>query len=246
MLLEVHNVSKSFGSQAILRGCTLSLESASTLSVIGRSGSGKTTLLKIIAGLVREDGGAIWINGKSMAGIPPEQRNCVYLYQEPLLFPHLNVRDNVAFGLRVRNVGAKELRRQADAMLEEVDLITHARKMPHEISGGQKQRVAFARALVVRPTVLLLDEPFASLDTETRSAMQTLYKTIAAEHRITALFVTHDLKEAMIMGAINNGIASMHDGVLKQYSSREALLDAPEIGLQKELAFWETFKLHSR
>ncbi len=210
------------------------------MSILGRSGCGKTTLLKVIAGLVQEDAGNITLESKRLNETPAEARSCVYLYQEPLLFPHLSVWENIAFGLRVRRLESTEIQERVASILREIDLTAHVGKFPHELSGGQRQRVAFARAVVVRPKVLLLDEPFAALDSETRVAMQTLYKSLAAEHRITALFVTHDLKEAIIMG---DRIASMHSGVLKQYSSREELLAAPELGLQREIDFWETFKV---
>ncbi|MCU0425982.1 MAG: ABC transporter ATP-binding protein [Candidatus Kapabacteria bacterium] len=245
MFLHLHEISKSYPSQTseaqhVLRSCSLSLEREATMSILGRSGCGKTTLLKIIAGLEQEDAGEIVLEGRRLNETPAEARHCVYLYQEPLLFPHLSVWENIAFGLRVRRLDSAELRERVSAMLHEIDLTAHAAKLPHELSGGQRQRVAFARAVVVRPTVLLLDEPFAALDSETRAAMQMLYKSLAAEHRITTLFVTHDLKEAMIMG---DRVASMQSGVLRQYSSREEMLTAPELGLQREIDFWETFTL---
>jgi ABC-type Fe3+/spermidine/putrescine transport system ATPase subunit len=235
MFLKIRDISKSYGAERVLNQASLSWDTGRMLSILGRSGSGKTTLLKIVAGLERADEGSVWLEGQSLDPVPVHERNVVYLYQEPLLFPHLNVFENLAFGLRIRKTSKSELKRRVESMLEELDLSPHARKMPHHLSGGQRQRTAFGRALIVQPRLLLLDEPFGALDAETRTNMQDLLKRIAAEHRITALFVTHDLKEAIRMG---DGFGWMRDGKLKTYPDLAAFLSDEETGIQQEMAFW--------
>lgn len=237
MFLDVQNIQKSFGGESVLQGIDFALEARETLSILGRSGCGKTTLLKIIAGLEEADAGSLLLDGVDMMGLPPQQRGIVYLYQEPLLFPHLNVFDNIAFGLRLRKLDAGHIREQVDGMIASLELERHAAKMPHQLSGGQRQRVAFGRAIIVNPRLLLLDEPFGNLDVEIRGTMQTLFKRLAATFEITTLFVTHDLKEAILMG---DRIAYMHGGKLKTYTSKEDFIADPHVGVQNEIAFWNS------
>lgn len=236
MFLQIHQLHKSYGREAVLRGLELSLDGRETLSVLGRSGCGKTTLLKVIAGLETADAGALRLADRDVTLAEPQTRGAVYLYQEPLLFPHLNVRENIAFGLRLRNEPAGEVRRRVDEMLEDLELTPHARKMPTQLSGGQRQRVAFGRAIIIRPALLLLDEPFASLDVEIRGAMQQVFKRLVKRYEIAAIFVTHDLKEALLMG---DRIAFMKEGRLHAYDSREAFIRDPDIGVLEEIAFWK-------
>lgn len=236
MFLQIHQLHKSYGREAVLRGLDLSLDGRETLSVLGRSGCGKTTLLKVIAGLETADAGAVRLADRDVTRAEPQTRGAVYLYQEPLLFPHLNVRENIAFGLRLRNEPAGEVRRRVDEMLEDLELTPHARKMPTQLSGGQRQRVAFGRAVIIRPALLLLDEPFASLDVEIRGAMQQVFKCLVKRYEIAAIFVTHDLKEALLMG---DRIAFMKEGRLHAYDSREAFIRDPDIGVLEEIAFWK-------
>ncbi|MEM6731792.1 MAG: ABC transporter ATP-binding protein [Myxococcota bacterium] len=235
MFLEVKNVAKAFGSEAVLHGVSLDVEDHEVLSILGRSGSGKTTLLKIIAGLEEQDRGEVWVAGERLDGRPPERRNVVYLYQEPLLFPHLDVYENVAFGLRLRGVEADAIESRVLELLGQVGLEPHVRKRPEQLSGGQRQRVAFARALIVDPRLLLLDEPFGALDSETRASMQELFVKIASERQIATLFVTHDLKEALVVG---HRFAHIQSGTLVQFESRGAFLDDETIGAAREIDFW--------
>ena len=130
----------------------------------------------------------------------PEKRNFVYLYQETLLFPHMDVMENVGFGLKIRNIKASHIKTQVMDMLDFLQLADHAKKRPEELSGGQRQRVAFGRALIIKPQLLLLDEPFGNLDVETRATMQDLFRRMTKEFGISSVFVTHDLKEALVMG----------------------------------------------
>ncbi|GIV60903.1 ABC transporter ATP-binding protein [Rhodocaloribacter litoris] len=239
MFLEVQHLVKTFGPERVLREVSFGVAAHETLSILGPSGCGKTTLLKIIAGLETPDAGTIRLAGEDLGGVPPQRRGIVYLYQEPLLFPHLDVFENIAFGLRLRRVDAAMLRRRTDEMLASLELSAHARKKPHQLSGGQRQRVAFGRAIIVNPRLLLLDEPFASLDVDIRASMQRLFRHLARRYRITSLFVTHDLKEALLVG---DRMASLRRGCLKTYPSKEAFIDDPETGVQREIDFWETLR----
>lgn len=238
-LLVAEGLTKSYGKEPVLRGVSLTLPRAQTLSILGRSGCGKTTLLKIVAGLIAPDAGRLALGGVDVTDAPPQSRNIVYLYQEPLLFPHLNVEQNVAFGLELRLRPASEIAAAVDPLLEELDLATLRRRMPHELSGGQRQRVAFGRALVVGPAVLLLDEPFSSLDAETRGNMQQLFKRMAAKHGITSIFVTHSLKEAIVMG---DEIAHLLSGALTAYAGLSELIADPRSGVAEEMAFWDSLR----
>lgn len=235
MFLSLRDIHKSFGTEQVLTALSLELEAGCMLSILGRSGSGKTTLLKIIAGLEAADRGEVWLESRLLDPVPANERNVVYLYQEPLLFPHLNVFENVAFGLRLRKRPAAEVRSRVERLLEELELTDHVRKMPHQLSGGQRQRVAFGRALIIQPRLLLLDEPFGALDSETRVVMQDLLKRIAKEHRITGLFVTHDLKEAIRMGDL---FGWMKAGQLKTYGDLSGFLGDEDTGVKEEVAFW--------
>ena len=238
--LDVRQIEKTFGRERVLAGCSLQLRRNSTLSVLGRSGSGKTTLLKVIAGLETADAGTVTLDGASLDRIPAHQRGVVYLYQEALLFPHLDVFENIAFGLRLRRVAEPELRERVNRMLAELRMESQARKSPEQLSGGQRQRVAFGRALIINPRVLLLDEPFGALDARTRGEMQEFYRRIASEFRITSVFVTHDLKEALLMG---NRLAVMEGGSLTHYPSREAFVADARTGVAAEVSFWQHLQL---
>lgn len=239
MALELRNITHSFGDHEVLSGLNLRLEEGQTLAVLGASGCGKTTLLKGIAGLLKLTAGEVSFHGLRMDTLAPEDRGLVYLSQEPSLFPHLNVFENVAFGLRLRrnsSISREAIKSKVHDMLKALDLLDHAQKRPHQLSGGQKQRVAFGRALVVTPRVVLLDEPFGSLDAGTRREMQHVYRMLACEHRFTALFITHDLKEAIITG---DQLAKLAQGKLKRYDGLEDVAADKTTGLSAELEFWK-------
>jgi ABC-type Fe3+/spermidine/putrescine transport system ATPase subunit len=236
-LLEVKNLSKAFGREQVLNGVNLKVELGKTTAILGQSGCGKTTLLKILAGLQSLDNGEIILNGQSIVNDPPRERGMVYLYQEALLFPHLNVFDNIAFGLRLKKMDDAVIRTKVEEKLVSLGLEKHAHKMPEQLSGGQLGRVNFGRALIIRPKMLLLDEPFGALDTSTRSKMQNLFTNVAHAEGISTLFVTHDLKEALLMG---DAFAHMDGGNLTSYPSREAFIQAPETGVNLEREFWQS------
>ena len=234
-MIEVSHIHKAFGQEVVLHDVSFSLAPRQNLSVLGRSGCGKTTLLKILAGILPADGGAFQMDGRDLLAVKPQDRGVVYLSQEPLLFPHLNVFDNIAFGLRLRKVDKSTVREKVTAMLEALGLPAMGRKMPTELSGGQRQRVAFGRAIIIEPRVLLLEEPFGSLDVQTRHEMQGLFRRLSRDFGITSLFVTHDLKEALVMG---DAIGRMDAGHLTVYPDRQAFIDDPASGVRAEQSFW--------
>ena len=237
MYLNIENISKSYGSVNVLKNICLQVQANSTISILGKSGCGKSTLLKIIAGIEQEDAGQIILNEINITAKKPNARNIVYLFQEALLFPHLTVFENIAFGLRIRKEKNEVIKTKVQQLLHQLGIEAQANKMPEQISGGQKQRVAFGRALIINPPLLLLDEPFSNLDVETRSSMQNLYKSIAASYNITSLFVTHDLKESLIMG---DKIAYMENGNLTVYNNRFDFKNDMKTGVKNEIDFWNT------
>ena len=237
MYLSIKNICKSYGGKNVLQNISLEVAANTTISILGRSGCGKSTLLKIIAGIENQDSGSIYLNDLDFSNQKPNQRNIVYLFQEALLFPHLNVFENIAFGLKIRKESNEEIRIKVYQILQQLGIESEATKLPDQISGGQKQRVAFGRALIINPPLLLLDEPFSNLDVETRASMQNLYKRMAASYNITALFVTHDLKESLIMG---DRIAYMENGNLLVYEDRKAFIRDAKTGVHGEINFWNT------
>ncbi len=235
MFLEVQNIVKSFGHEQVVKDLTFSLDAKKTLSILGKSGCGKTTMLKTIGGLVSPDSGCIRLKGEDITHKKPEKRNIVYLYQEDLLFPHLNAFENIAFGLRLKKIPKSTIEEKVAHMLSSLELESQSQKMPNQLSGGQRQRVSFGRAIITNPSLLLLDEPFGSLDAGTRQRMQSLFKKLSEEFDITSLFVTHDLKEAVLMG---DEIGFMQAGNLKVYTDKDDFISDPETGVKDEIAFW--------
>jgi putrescine transport system ATP-binding protein len=235
-IIEVRDVMLRFGNVTVLDSISLRLETGSTFVILGNSGCGKTTLLKVLAGNSLPQSGQVWLEGKELPHIAPSQRGIIYLDQEALLFEHLNVYENVAFALRLKKLNPSLLETRVQQMLSLVSLEEHAKKRSHQLSGGQKQRVAFARAILAEPKVLLLDEPFCSLDEPTRNRMQELYKRLCAEFRITAAFVTHDAKEALVVG---DAFGYMEHGKLHTYESRADFRRDPRTGVKKEMDFWK-------
>lgn len=239
-MLSVTNLSKTFGNQPVLTDIMFGVEAGQVLAILGRSGCGKTTLLKILAGLETPNTGDVRVHGQSVLDVPPNQRQIVYLYQEPLLFPHLNVFENIAFGLRIRRTDSALITRQVTELLDELSIGDQATKQPHQLSGGQRQRVAFGRALIIKPRLLLLDEPFGNLDGQTRAAMQTLFIRVAQQYEITSLFVTHDSREALTIGT---AFAYLDRGVMTSYESVREFTADPRTGIRDDMAFWESIQV---
>jgi ABC-type sulfate/molybdate transport systems ATPase subunit len=236
--LRVENIDVRLGGQLILREVSFDLAPHTTLSVIGASGCGKTTLLRTIAGLVGAERGRVMLGNENVDSLAPNRRRIVYLNQEPLLFPHLNLFDNVAFGLRLQRLDDSATRERVAELLSQLELEGLEYRRPEELSGGQRQRVAFGRALAVDPALLLLDEPFSNLDSDTRKSMQDVFKRLAHERGTTAVFVTHDLKEAMRVG---DRFALIRAGHVYTYRDRDEFCADPASGVDREAAFWRDF-----
>lgn len=223
-VLEIRNIEKHFGSQTALAGMSLSIKEGEFVSLLGPSGCGKTTLLRIIAGLETADSGDILWNGKSLSRLPARDRPFNMVFQRYALFPHLNVFENVAFGLRIKKVSEQELKARVLEALSLVDLQSFASRGSDTLSGGQQQRVALARALVNRPQVLLLDEPLSALDQQLRLRVQAELRLLQKKLGLTFVLVTHDQDEAM---AVSDRIAVLNHGVLEQFASPQEIYDRP-------------------
>ena len=226
--IELAGVSKEFRTGgdivAAVRSIDLQIVEGEFFSLLGPSGCGKTTTMRMIAGFEEPTAGTIWLHGRDVIGTPPNKRDVNMVFQSYALFPHMNVFENVAFGLRRRNVAKAEITRQVDEMLEIVNLGGRGHRRPRELSGGQQQRVALARALVNHPRALLLDEPLGALDLKLRQAMQVELKRIQREVGITFVYVTHDQNEALTM---SDRIAVMNDGLIEQLASPREIYEHP-------------------
>ncbi|ANU11011.1 ABC transporter [Planococcus antarcticus DSM 14505] len=207
-----------------LQPLRLTINEGEFFSLLGPSGCGKTTLLKLVAGLMPADNGEIWVGDANVTTVPPEARRFAMVFQQSLLFPHMSVEDNVAFGLKMQKVSKKQRLVKAQDMLEHVGLKGYGQRFPDELSGGQQQRVALARALVANPQVLLMDEPFSALDPSLREEMRELLSRIQKEFRVTVLFVTHDREEAFYL---SDRIGVMSEGALLQVGKARELHERP-------------------
>ncbi len=222
--IELDDTSRAFGTVVALDRVSLSIAAGEFFALLGPSGSGKTTCLRLIAGFDRPDRGRILLDGRDVTDIPPYDRNVNTVFQDYALFPHMTVAENVAYGLRVRRVGAAERRRRALGMLTLVQLGDFGDRRPSELSGGQKQRVALARALINQPRVLLLDEPLGALDLKLREEMQAELKGLQQRLGITFVFVTHDQGEALSMA---DRVAVFSQGRIEQLDTPRALYARP-------------------
>lgn len=224
--LSLQHLVKHYTStaRAAVDDVSLNVESGEFVALLGPSGCGKTTILRIIAGLLDATSGDTLFNGKSIASLPPEQRDAVMVFQQHLLFPHMTVGENVAFGQRMRKQDSASRQKDAARMLERVQLGGFENRKPSELSGGQQQRVALARALATKPRLLLLDEPLASLDATLREDMRELLRNIHNDLRITTILVTHDQEEAVTLA---HRIALLNHGQLLQYGKPQDFYNAP-------------------
>jgi ABC-type Fe3+/spermidine/putrescine transport system ATPase subunit len=198
-MLELRDIAKQWDHRPLLDGVNLRVAPGETLALLGASGSGKSTLLKIVAGLEAPERGSVWFDGADITALPPERRGFALMFQDFALFPHLNVQDNVAFGLVEQGVGRSAAREQAQAMLHRFGLGEHATARVWTLSGGEQQRVALARALITRPSALLLDEPFSALDAALREQLRSEFRERITEAGMSAILVTHDETEARAM-----------------------------------------------
>jgi sulfate/thiosulfate transport system ATP-binding protein len=224
MRIDVNVVSKRFGDFSALEEVTLEVPEGSLTALLGPSGSGKSTLLRIIAGLETPDVGAILIDGSDVTAARPQDRGIGFVFQHYAAFAHMSVRENVAFGLRIRKRPRDEVRGRVDELLELVGLTTWAQQRPDQLSGGQRQRMALARALAVEPRVLLLDEPFGALDATVRAELRRWLRRLHDEQGVTTVLVTHDQEEAM---EVSDRIAVMHAGRIEQVGAPREVYDAP-------------------
>jgi spermidine/putrescine transport system ATP-binding protein len=222
--IGIERVVKRYGSFEALKGVSLSIGDNEFFTLLGPSGCGKTTLLRSIAGFEDVTAGAITLYGANIATLPPEKRPVNTVFQQYALFPHMTVRENVAFGLRMKSVAAAERDARVAEMLDLVHLATFADRLPSQLSGGQQQRVALARALAPRPRVLLLDEPLSALDLKLRQAMRVELKQLQETTGITFVFVTHDQEEAL---AMSDRIAVMSAGEVQQVGDPRTIYEAP-------------------
>lgn len=229
MSIEIQNVTKQFGNFTALQPINLTVPTGKLTSLLGPSGCGKTTLLRIIAGLELADTGRILFDGVDVTDTPVQKRHIGFMFQHYALFRHMNVFDNVAFGLTVmpknKRPSKDEIAKKVNGLLELVQLSQTAKKYPHQLSGGQRQRIALARALAVEPKLLLLDEPFGALDAKVRKELRTWLKSIHYELGVTSILVTHDQEEAV---ELSDEIVVMNRGQIEQIGDYETLKNNPK------------------
>ena len=224
--LELKEIKKSFTEgEAVLDNISLEISKGEFITLLGSSGCGKTTTLRIIAGLEQPDAGSVWLDGREVTGLEPNQRDVNTVFQNYALFPHMNVAENIGYGLKLKKVPKSEIRKKVSQMLELVQLEGYEKRKPSELSGGQKQRVAIARALVNNPKVLLLDEPLGALDLPLRRAMQIELKHLQKKLGITFIYITHDQEEAINM---SDRIAVMKDGRIEQIGTPDEIYNHPK------------------
>lgn len=225
MYFQLENLSKTFENKVVLDNLTLKINQGDVLCLLGPSGCGKTTALKIIGGFLKEDSGNVTIDNEEILTLPPEKRPVSTVFQSYALFPHMTVIENVIYGLKFKGYKKKEAIKEGEEYLDIVGLLPYKNKKIYELSGGQQQRVALIRALIVKPKVLLLDEPLSNLDAKLRIKMREEIKDIQKKFNITMIFVTHDQEEALSIG---DKIAIMNKGKLEQVGTPEEIYNNPK------------------
>jgi sulfate transport system ATP-binding protein len=222
--IDVRNVSKSFNGFKALDDVSLSVPDGSLTALLGPSGGGKSTLLRVIAGLEVPDCGAVLFSGEAVTNLPAQERGVGFVFQHYAAFKHMTVRDNIAFGLKIRKRSKDEIRERVDELLALVHLGGWAHRYPSQLSGGQRQRMALARALAVQPRVLLLDEPFGALDATVRKELRDWLRKLHDEVHVTTIFVTHDQEEAL---EVAQQVAVINDGRIEQTGTPDDLYERP-------------------
>ena len=222
--IRLRGLTKRFADVVAVSGLTLDAASGELVALLGPSGCGKTTTLRMVAGFETPTAGRILLGDRDVTDVAPERRNCGMVFQHYALFPHLTVAQNVAFGLEMRGAARPDIARRVPAILERVGLAGLGARFPRQLSGGQQQRTALARALVINPSVLLLDEPLANLDAKLREEMRFYIRSLQREFGITTLYVTHDQAEALVLA---DRVAVMMDGVLRQFDAPEEIYHRP-------------------
>ena len=221
-MLELEHIQKSFDGVPVLKDISLQVEDGEIVSILGPSGCGKTTLLNLILGIVDVDGGTIRYDGQDLTGTPMEKRGFNIVFQDYALFPNLNVYQNITYGLRNKpDISTKE---EVEDLIDLLGLRDHLAKRIDQLSGGQKQRVALARTMVMKPRILLLDEPLSALDGVIKESIKDRIKTIAREYRLTTIIVTHDPEEAL---TLSDRVLIMESGVISQYAKPEEIVHQP-------------------
>ena len=223
--LIIENLTKKFGKNEGVENINLSVKEHDLLTLLGPSGCGKTTILRAIGGFNQIDSGRILLDGKEIQNLQPEKRPTGMVFQSYNLWPHMTVYENMAFGMQIRKCPKEQIKKEIKKMLELVRMEGSEKKYPNQLSGGQQQRIAIARALVLKPSLLLLDEPFSALDAKIRGQMREEIKRIQREAGLTVIFVTHDQEEAM---AISDRIAVMRRGYMEQVGKPEEIYDHPK------------------
>ena len=224
-ILQLRQIRKSFDNTEVLKGIDLEVAQGEFITLLGASGCGKTTTLRIIAGLELPDAGQVILEGQDITNREPNKRDVNTVFQNYALFPHMNVSDNVGYGLKIRKVPKAEIERKVEQALRLVQLEEYGKRMPDQLSGGQKQRIAIARAVINEPKVLLLDEPLGALDLKLRRQMQLELKRLQKQLGITFIYITHDQEEAINM---SDRIGVMHEGVLEQLGTPNEVYYQPK------------------
>lgn len=222
--INIKNVEKRFGKDTIINGLSLDIKPGEFFTLLGPSGCGKTTLLRMIIGFNSIEGGEIQIDGKVINNIPTNRRNMGMVFQNYAIFPHMSVKDNIAFGLKNRKLPKDQIDSRVDEILNIVKIDHLKNRMPHKLSGGQQQRIALARAIVIHPEVLLMDEPLSNLDAKLRTEMRNAIKQIQQQVGITTVYVTHDQEEAL---AVSDRIAVMNGGTIQQIDTPKNIYQRP-------------------
>ena len=236
--LKLQNLTAAYDQEIVLKKMNLEVKQGELLSLLGSSGCGKTTTLRIVSGFLKQREGSVFLEGKEISKTHPSERGFGYVFQNYALFPHLNVEDNVGFGLKQRKVVREGINKKVFEMLDMVDLTAFAGKRPLELSGGQRQRVALARALAISPRLLLMDEPLSNLDAALRVKMRMEIRRIQQEHNITALYVTHDQEECF---SISDRVAVMNEGLIEQLGTPEEIYSSPATSFVARFVGFENF-----
>ena len=224
-ILQLQQIRKSFENTEVLKGIDLEAGQGEFITLLGASGCGKTTTLRIIAGLELPDAGQVILEGQDITNCEPNKRDVNTVFQNYALFPHMNVSDNIGYGLKIRKVPKAEIERKVEQALRLVQLEEYGKRMPDQLSGGQKQRIAIARAVINEPKVLLLDEPLGALDLKLRRQMQLELKRLQKQLGITFIYITHDQEEAINM---SDRIGVMHEGILEQLGTPNEVYYQPQ------------------
>lgn len=237
-LLELQDITAGYDKNVILKDLNFQVEKGELVSLLGSSGCGKTTTLRLIAGFSNPMSGKFIFNGQDYTQVPLNKRNFGFVFQSYALFPHMTVFDNVAFGLKMRKLPQDQIKKEVMEMLETVDLKGFENRFPKEMSGGQRQRVALARALVIKPDLLLLDEPLSNLDAKLRVKMRVEIRRLQQKFGFTAIYVTHDQEECF---AISDKVAIMNHGIIEQMDSPSVIYNHPKTEFIARFVGFENF-----